>query len=319
MKNIFNSNKVFFLNPKTCGTYKNGGPRYKVNPDGTRTKEIDNELLEHVEMFVKGTKPPGFSEISTAKAKTDDVLTPRYYDNRWVAEFDKLKAKEKFAEITLKELVDEGILTISGGHGSPSNDQRIGSVPDVKVSDLRNLRVNINPTNLIPLPLAEKLWGGKNSGLQAWDLISPNRASSNIGEFILLLPGEENIVLTKEVYILRITKNIKGWTPFYLLWALSLKEVRLQWQRITLMQMNREDVGNRHLEIKLPVPVSKAWAEKASKPFKDYFTTLSTAKTAFYQALSGDKYKYIESVYSAVELSKEEIVEDAEQMEAVGE
>lgn len=298
MKNVFKNNKVFFLNPKTCGTYKNGGPRYKVNADGSRTTVVDNELLEHVELLVKGKQPPGYSEISLTQSLSDDVHTPRYYDKRWEEEFNTLIAKEKITEVTIKGLVDQGILKIFGGHGSPSNDQRIGSVPYVKVSDLRNLRVNINPTNLIPLPLAEKLWGGKSSGLKEWDLISPNRASSNIGEFILLLPGEEQIVLTKEVYIFRITENDKGWTPFYLLWALSLKAVRQQWQRITLMQMNREDVGNRHLEIRLPVPKSPDWAKKVSKPFKDYFTTLSTAKNTFYGLLASDKYKYIESVYS---------------------
>jgi type I restriction enzyme M protein len=63
--------------------------------------------------------------------------------------------------------------------------------------------VNINPTNLIPRALAEDFWGGPNPDLLAFDLISPERASKNIGEFCVLMPGQEKIVLTRETLTLR--------------------------------------------------------------------------------------------------------------------
>ncbi|UKA07766.1 hypothetical protein IHC92_17220 [Photobacterium damselae subsp. damselae] len=59
------------------------------------------------------------------------------------------------------------------GHGSPSSDQRLGTIPYIKVSDLRAGHVNINPTNMIPVDLAKKFWGGDDSGLKPYDLISP--------------------------------------------------------------------------------------------------------------------------------------------------
>ena len=40
--------------------------------------------------------------------------------------------------------------------------------------------------------VAANFWGGENSGLEAWDLITPNRVSSNIGEFAILLPRPFN-------------------------------------------------------------------------------------------------------------------------------
>lgn len=301
-KKRFPKGKVFFLNPRTCGVYKNGGTRYKVDEHGARQAEVDNELLDHVQAFIAGKKPAGSVEVS-AKTARAGVLVPRYFDCRWNEAFDQLKAASDLNEISIGDLIAQGILSVRGGHGSPSNDQRVGDIPYIKVSDIRNLRLNINPTNLVPLALAKRLWRSPqgDSGLKAWDVITPNRASSNIGEFALLLPGEEQVVLTKEVFIFRIRENDDGWDPFYLFWALCLKAVRQQWQRIALMQTNREDVGDRYREIRLPWPKSAAWAKEISAPFRSYFTTVAESKAKFREHVGADGYDYIASVFSDIQ------------------
>lgn len=185
---------ITMLNPRTCGVYKNGMTRYRVNADGQRTDVIDNEMLEHVEAYNMGETPPGMVQVTVADARARDVLVPSYYDDRRDAAFAALKARMGFGEITLGKLIEDGILFMRAGHGATSNDQRIGGVPYVKVSDIRAMRVNVNPTNMIPLALAKKIWGRSGeSGLQPWDLVSPSRASSNIGEFAVLLPGETHM------------------------------------------------------------------------------------------------------------------------------
>lgn len=293
------SEEVLFMNPRTCGIYKNGGTRFKVDEHGQRTAEIDNEMLEHVLAHKGGNPLAGSVYIPLAATLKKDVLVPAYYDPRWGVAFDNLLVTIGCGETTLGELLGAGLIEIRSGHGSPGNDQRVGNVPYVKVSDIRSLRINTNPTNMIPVKLAEKLWKSKSSGLKAWDLITPNRASSNIGEFAVLLPGEENIVLTREVFVVRVTdKGQKLLDPHFLLWAFSLKAVRDQWRRIALMQTNREDVGNRHLEIRLPMPVSKTWADRMSVAFRDYFCGIANAKGRFLAAMKGDLLQYIGSVSS---------------------
>lgn len=66
-----------------------------------------------------------------------------------------------------------------------------------------------------------------------------------------------------------IRVNKLEYSPFYLLWALSLIEVRKQWSRVTLMQTNRGHVGNKYREVEAPIPKLEAWAEKVSKLFGD--------------------------------------------------
>ena len=289
---------VTILTSKTCGIYKNGSDKYIVDKEGRRTDKIDNELWDQCSSYSRGEKRL-FNNVSLKSVYEKDILVPSYYDISLDQPFNNMMIQEGFGSITLGELSKSGIISIFSGHGSPSNDVRNGTIPYVKVSDIRDMRVNVNPTNLIPIELARKYWKTKDgkSNLKAWDLLSPSRASSNIGEFSILVPGEEQIVLTKEVLVIRADEtNCDGYSPFYLLWALSLKSVRLQWKRITLMQTNREDIGHRYMEIRIPKPKSKDWADSVSAPFRKYFHSIADAKTNFIAVTSRDGYEYIASV-----------------------
>lgn len=62
------------------------------------------------------------------------------------------------------------------------------------------------------------------------------------------------------------------------------------------MQTNREDVGTRYKEIRIPEPITQEWAENVSKAFREYFVGLATAKKQFVLATSSDDYEYIACV-----------------------
>lgn len=297
-KNSNNQHMVTFLNPRTCGIYKSGGTRFKTDPStGRRTQEVDNELMDCVEAFLEGKSSPGNACVDVADVLNSSVLVPTYYDERYNEPIQAMMKDQGISGITIGELRDSGIISVRGGHGSPGNDQRCGSIPYIKVSDIRALRVNVNPTNLVSKSVARRFWRSNDSGLKSWDLITPNRASSNIGEFAVILPGEEQILVTKEVFILRVIQD-DLYDPFYLLWALSLQAVRLQWRRIVLMQTNREDCGNRYSEIVIPKPPNKAWARKVSKPFAGYFTALANAREAFNASITSDPFVYVANANS---------------------
>ncbi len=290
--------RVTFLNPRTCGIYKDGGPRYKTDRNtGLRTTTIDNELMDDVDAYLAGQLPAGGATVSVNDVFRRGVVVPTYYDDRYNEGVREVVRRLEVEATTIGDLLDDGTIYIRGGHGSPGNDQRSGHIPYVKVSDIRGLRINTNPTNLITDSVAHRFWRGTVSGIEALDLITPNRASSNIGEFAIVLPGEEQIVLTKEVFVLRVRKaNIID--PFYLLWALSLRCVRDQWRRIALMQTNREDCGTRFREIMLPRPPSRQWAIEVSKPFRDYFETIARAKAGFLNLIANDGFTYVANVRS---------------------
>jgi hypothetical protein len=121
-----------------------------------------------------------------------------------------------------KGLVADEVLSLQHGHGSPGREERVGEVPYIKVSDLRAGLVNINPTNRVPERVAAKLWDATTSDLWAFDILSPQRTSKNIRDFCVLMLGQERVVLTKEIIVLRSGPKAT-FSLFYLLWALTLK------------------------------------------------------------------------------------------------
>lgn len=291
----FSKGNVLVVNARTCGVNKDGKEQYLVNPEtGIRSvSEIDDSLAECCDSIVRGD----FSREETfyhdySDMVERDAFVPKYFDHKTLDDIEKLvQSHSGLKLVTLGDLLADKSILMFGGHGSPSSDQRLGTVPYIKVSDLRAGHVNINPTNMVPLELAEKFWGGDASGLMPYDLISPERASKNIGEFCVLMPGQEKAVFTKEVIVIR-ANNPELFDQFYLLWALSLEEVRAQWERIVFMQTNREDVGKRMLEILIPIPLSIDEANSYSAPFKKYYTSLEICRKSFIEALNVSDFEH---------------------------
>jgi hypothetical protein len=291
----YKENKILIINTSTCGINKDGHEQYIVDPKtGTRSDDkIDDALAIACEQVQTSNFTGAHVTFQPADTVTAlGIFVPKYYDMSTNLEITKLiNSDSRFEPKTLAELSQMGLIEVSGGHGSPSSDQRLGEVPYIKVSDLRAGSVNINPTNMIPIALAKQFWRSDSSGLKAYDLISPERASKNIGEFCVLMPGQQNLVLTKEVIIIR-AKEGAPFSQFFLMWALSLSAVRKQWDRVIFMQTNREDVGKRMLEIVLPFTRDTKFAESLALPFKTYYENLEAARRKFIGTIETSQFPH---------------------------
>jgi type I restriction enzyme M protein len=309
----FTDGKVFVSYAPTAGINKDGEELYVVDSKtGTRTDKMDDKLLEDVEALISQNSTTKTSRWVDLAAMTDRlVAVPVYFDERPLNEFRDLMERPEFgtfSHASIGELVNKGWLRTMTGHGSPSADLRTGDIPYIKVSDIRAGQININPTNRITTVVAERFWRGPDSNLKEYDLITPVRTSKNIGEFALLMPGQERIVLTKEVLVLRATEDAP-FDNFYLLWAMTLKAVRMQWDRIVFMQTNREDVGRRYEEIYVPVPPTRQVASQYAEPFHTYYLGTQRLRQDFLDYLTRDSKHHIfmssanEPRYSRADLS----------------
>lgn len=296
----FSDDFVMVSTAPTCGLTKGGrllkkvdlttGQRVQIkDPDtGAMVDAINDRLLEDMQALAKlksipkanANLPDTLNFVPVEKVKLSCAV-PVYYDHRFEYQFEAALASDPelggFKSAKLGDLKESDVITIRGGHGSPSQEQRIGDVPYIKVSDLRAGHVNINPTNRVPRAVAEAFWRGSSSGLQGFDLVCPERTSKNIGDFCVLMPGQEQVMMTKEVIILRPGSKA-NFDTFYLLWAMTLKIVRDQWKRVVFMQTNREDVGKRYLEISIPVAPDAKRARAVSRPFREYYTKIAEAR-----------------------------------------
>jgi hypothetical protein len=293
----FRNGKVFVSYAPTVGINKDGEELYVVDPDtGTRTGVLDDKLAQDVRMVVDELGTTETSSWVDYEALTDRlVAVPVYFDTRPLQEFLRLMTRDDmvgFTSRTIGELVTDGALLTMAGHGSPSADLRTGHVPYIKVSDIRAGQININPSNRVTEVVAKRFWKGPNSGLRPYDLVTPIRTSKNIGEFAVLMPGQERIVLTKEVLVLRAAEEAI-FDNFYLLWAMTLKAVRRQWDRIVFMQTNREDVGSRYMEIHIPVPKNRSIADEYSSAFRTYYLESQRLRDNLLNYLASDDKHHV--------------------------
>ena len=240
---------------ETFGEDKHGRPRYKFVA-GQQTNERDDEMADAAELL----RAPGKHEDSKLRfrfsqrdAVNRGVLVASYW---WRHQY--LDALEEFAEendcelVSVADLLDAGELKVSPGHGSPSSHYHgRGETPYVKVVDIKNWRVIENPKYMIPEDVAEKY--RRNRPVQAFDLVTPTRASKNIGLFGVIMPWQTNVLLTREIEIWRAAEKASRIDPWLLLTLLSLKVVHDQFRFLVLMQMNREDLGARYRELQLPI------------------------------------------------------------------
>lgn len=278
--------KTWITYAPTIGINKDGKTLYRVTKEGTRTREVDDTVLSDVTALLEGSNSSTSCFVTTPESLVNSYLgVPQYYDRISVKEFERYVQThlQGFTARTLGDLEDAGIISIRNGHGSPSADLRNGDIPYVKVSDLRAGMVNFNPTNMVSLSVAERFWRGSDSGLSPWSIVTPSRASKNIGEPSMLLPGQERAVFTKETLIMNATAEAL-FDNFYLGWALDLDVVRKQWGRVVFMQTNREDLGNRYREILIPIPDTREHGESVSNHYRQYYRSIAQSRAKFLKA-----------------------------------
>ncbi len=287
--------KIVFSYPRSIGQDKRGNPLLKLDDQtGARTGELDNETADAVKQIV-GTIYKGFAHevgraeesrlrfsVAQDRVRKRAILVPRFWWRRDTeTALRRWSRRRPSVIVTLGELAGEGVIQTFEGHGSPPGNARAtGDVPYVKVTDIKNWRINENPTNFVHRTVAEKL-RKRGPELQYGDLVSPSRASSNIGQFALVLPWQTGVILTREVLVIRVCENEEGITPFLLLALMSLRVVQDQYQYLTLMQTNREHLGDCWEEVQVPLPKNSKDRARVERPVREYFEAIVKARESY--------------------------------------
>ena len=267
---------------ESYGQDKKGNPLFRLDKDGNRTNVLEDEMAEGADLLRSRTNQRSklCFTFDQQRASEAGVLTASYY---WREPY--LLALEEFAGkggctlISLKDLIENRELEYTMGHGSPrAQFKGKGTVPYVKVSDIKNWRINENPKYFIPEEEADRL--RRDRFLQAFDILIPTRASKNIGLGAVVMPWQTHVVLTKEVASLRCTSK-SSLSPWLLLVMLSLRVVNNQFRFLVQMQTNREDLGMRLLELKIPIPNEDTVRLQWERPAKDYIRSLVDARKSY--------------------------------------
>lgn len=268
---------------ESFGEDKHGHPLYKLDSSGKQTEALDDEMAEAATLIRSQSQPSQHKlnfTFSQQAAASSGVIVASYH---WREPYTK--ALKSFAKdndcslVSIGELVDGQEIELQSGHGSPkSYFKGKGKIPYIKVSDIKNWKIIENSKYAIPSKEAERLRRGRI--LEPFDLVTPTRASKNIGLLGVIMPWQTKVVLTKEITIIRIT-DARRLTPWLALVLMSLEVVNNQFRYLVQMQTNREDLGHRIRELVLPIPENRTTRERWQKHVERYFRSLVEANAEY--------------------------------------
>jgi type I restriction enzyme M protein len=193
----------------------------------------------------------------------NSLLIPKYY--HWL--LNKPPLPDGCEAVRLGDLLDEKIIKVWDGHGSPSaHDKGQGEIPYVRVKDIVNWELYRNPTSGVTYQVWEKFTRGKHI-LQPGDIIFVRRGSYRIGTIAMASPRDRQVVLTRELLTIRVAdpNNKYCLTPSYLLSLLSSKYVYEQCPSLTFMDTTLPNIGDRWKELILPVHCQKDERNRISR------------------------------------------------------
>ena len=269
--------------PESYGENKKGKQVFRLDSAGDRTETPEDEMSEAAKLL---TEPmAGESRLKfrfkQSEARRSGVLVASYFWRRPYLDALTAFADANDCELkTFEDLRRDKVIDIHPGHGSPrAQFKGRGVVPYVKVSDIKNWKINENPKNAIPAGEAARLLRNKVI-LQDFDLVTPTRTTKNIGLVGVVMPWQRAMVLTREIAVIRSNRPdvISNWL---LLVMMSLRVVNDQFKYLVLMQMNREDLGRRILELQVPVPRTAEGRERWASPVREYFEAQVRARTSY--------------------------------------
>jgi type I restriction enzyme M protein len=254
----------------------NGKPIYRwdYQTQTINKKEIwdDIDLITNEITNSKTDKKYTF-EVNSSLAFNQKVLVPRYFWNSREQEIEKIAKEQNCTLIAVSDLIKGKIITHFDGHGSPEADNKgMGDVPYIRVKDIVNWDVYKDPTALIPYHIFEKM-RKENKKLREKDLLFVRRGSYRIGSVALVSPYDTEVLLTREILVLRILeeKNDYGITPYYLIYLFSNYLVQMQMYNKILMETTLPNIANRWTELRLPIHNDKEIRERINEKIKSVF------------------------------------------------
>lgn len=192
-------------------------------------------------------------------AVVDDILAPRYYNPEVVAELATLDASHDL--VTVGNLVAEGVLEISTGHEVGAAEYGGGLVPFVRTSDISNWEMKLDPKHGVSEDVYQQY--AAKQDVREGDILMVRDGTYLVGTCAFVTKYDTQIVFQSHILKFRV-RDPERISPFLLLAALSSQPVRRQVLAKRFTQDIIDTLGNRYLELVLPLPKDKALRERVT-------------------------------------------------------
>jgi type I restriction enzyme M protein len=243
--------RTYFAEAKWCG-------------HDSRGNHIDNDdLPSTLKEFVQGPSSTEIPSISVplgywveSEDLVSNVLAPRYYDP---ASANLLKSHtDTHRLITVGELVQNRVLEITTGDEVGKLAYGTGTIPFVRTSDISNWEIKVDPKHGVSEEIYKAL--RVKQDVRAGDVLLVRDGTYLIGTPAIVTKYDERIVYQSHILKIRSLDHSVV-SPFLLLALLSSEPVQAQIKAKRFTQDIIDSIGNRLLEVVLPIPIDSSHVE----------------------------------------------------------
>jgi len=289
LKSVPEDYKIDFAIVDNVGHDKDGKVLYKLNKDGSKKLDasgnaIVNDDLLDLNLKLKEcedfnyTKEQNIFKIKFSQIK-NNIFIPYYYTGVEKT-LKKLADDKEFILFSFKELIDKKMIFANRNGYIPRGDEigshvyGLGDVPFVRTSEFNNWEINLDSHKKTSEEVYEQYKHKQN--IEVGDILLVKDGGPNlIGKTAFVSKMDTKIIIQSHIFQIKTLKNDEFIDPYLLLYLLNLEIVQKQIQAITFIQGTIATIGNRFIEVILPIPA----AIKKRKEISRYIKKIIDEKT----------------------------------------
>ena len=283
LKNVPVNYSIDFAIVENVGHDKDGRVQYKLNKDGSNKLDLNNKPIvnnELLDLHLKINESTAFSYIVDQRVFKlnlnqikNNIFIPYYYTG-----VEKpLKAIEENADfqlVSIGELIKKGIIYTKNKDFLPRGDEigshvyGLGSIPFIRTSEINNWEINLNSHK----KTSEEVYNQfrNKQKIEIEDILLVKDGGPNlIGKTAFITNLDTKIIIQSHIYQIKTLENNENIDSYLILHLLNLKIVQKQIKAITFIQGTIATIGNRIMDVKLPIPSDKNKRKEISKYIKE--------------------------------------------------
>ena len=202
----------------------------------------------------------------------NSIFIPAYYSGVEKT-LKKLANDEEINLMSIKELTENKIIYTNKGGYLPrgaeigSHVYGLGDIPFIRTSEISNWEVNLDSYKKTSQEVYEQYRIKQN--IEENDILLVKDGGSNlIGKTAFITKLDTKIIIQSHIFQIKTLANEESIDSYLLLYLLNLDIVQKQIQAITFVQGTIATIGNRIMEVILPVPADFSKRKEISEIIK---------------------------------------------------
>ncbi len=283
LKEVPSNYSIDFAIVEKVGHDKDGKVQYKLNKDGSIKLGLNNKPIvnnELTDLHLKINESTTFSYLEDQRVFKlnvnqikNNIFIPYYY----IGVEKPLKAlneNDDFQLVSIGDLIKKGIIYTKNKDFLPRGDEigsqvyGLGSIPFIRTSEINNWEINLNSHKKTSEEVYNQFKNKQN--IEIGDILVVKDGGPNlIGKTAFITNLDTKIIIQSHIYQIKTLENNENIDPYLLLHLLSLDIVQKQIRAITFVQGTIATIGNRIMDVILPIPSDLSKRKEISKYIKE--------------------------------------------------